>query len=350
MEKNYIVNPNLKPDLDSKEECIKNYSVFNSKITEFCEDVKWLSNYNILFDNLFLEAEQHQEPFVINCFESGFFVVKLRIRDDLVSLDGMNAIPDQLRKILVEENFTDSAYEISCELDTFNYAINNHPSDYTQTLIQKGTENLKDYETTINLTWAFFQKHVGEEIMNKICQLKVIIDNAPSNAKAGYTPIITPYWSNIFVIKLNIKEKYDAKIVGTVEEVIVYQLAHELAHLMFHACFGEGKPKATKNYAYEETLCTAIALMAVREIWKQEAYKRKETHLLTRKNEIEPYYRRGVVLARNANFSFDNLKEDIQLVLNGYGHKKDNVYGYLREVEQKVCNAENQLEGLMIES
>lgn len=137
-----------------------------------------------------------------------------------------------------------------------------------------------------------FYKYFGVEVMFKY---PVLIDNATRGS--GPTPIITPILGKYLIIKLGIEDGLE---IGQT----VFQVAHELTHLVFFSYLGLDKTRADD---YEEGLCSAVSLAFVLNYSPNEI----ERYLNSLVNSNYEGYRSGVQIAIDHGFSIESLKNTI---------------------------------------
>lgn len=123
----------------------------------------------------------------------------------------------------------------------------------------------------------------------------LLIDNATSGS--GPTPIITPILNKYLIIKLGITDGLE---VGQT----VFQLAHELTHLVFFSYLGLDKTRADD---YEEGLCSAVSLAFVLK-FNPNDLQRFSNSLL---NSDYVGYQSGFQIAIDHGFSIESLKNTI---------------------------------------
>lgn len=138
-----------------------------------------------------------------------------------------------------------------------------------------------------------FNNIFTQEVMQKY---PLLIDNAIIGS--GHTPIITPILNKYLIIKMHIK---DGKEVGQT----IFQLAHELTHLIFFSYLGLDKERADD---YEEGLCSAVSLALVLKFTPNEIERFKNSLL----HSSHKGYQSGVQIAIDHNFSMENLKVTIK--------------------------------------
>jgi len=126
-------------------------------------------------------------------------------------------------------------------------------------------------------------------LMNSI---DLLIDNATEGS--GYTPIITPILGKYLIIKLGIKDNYEAS-------QIFFESSHEFMHYVFYAIQGLDKEFAD---AEEEAICTAASLIIIKEFYPKEL-----VYWCGHVNSKDEKYRKGVDIAKSVEFDFKKLKE-----------------------------------------
>lgn len=123
----------------------------------------------------------------------------------------------------------------------------------------------------------------------------LLIDNATSGS--GHTPIITPVLNEFLIIKMHIK---DGLCVGQT----IYQIAHELTHLVLFSINGLNKQKAKDD---EESLCVAASLCML----KTHATGELKEYINYVDNLSNAGYRGGTKVAMENAYSLDKLKDAI---------------------------------------
>lgn len=160
-----------------------------------------------------------------------------------------------------------------------------------------GLQNYQRFHDVVCAVKELFDNIFGLEIMNKI---PFLVDNA--TAGSGYTPICTPVLGKIVIIKLNINNEDE-------EEKIVYQFAHELAHVVFRAYLGINKPKANDE---EEALCTATALITLEKMYPNALIKYEEYTAA----HVNSAYREGVLIAKSFAYDLKQIRTRIEEIAN----------------------------------
>lgn len=155
-----------------------------------------------------------------------------------------------------------------------------------------GIKNYNKYHKTVNEVMNLFQEVFGTQTMYKY---PLLIDNALSGS--GYVPIITPILGKYLIIKTGIED-------GNYQGQIIFQLSHELTHLVFYSHLGLQKEKVDNP---EESLCTAASLCALK-LLCLENLSCQINHL---KKSTNVGYKKGIQIAKDHCFSLMILKDTI---------------------------------------
>lgn len=162
---------------------------------------------------------------------------------------------------------------------------------------ENGVNNFELFKSHSALVFYLFNQKFGKKRMKKF---DLLLDNATKGS--GHTPIITPVLNKYLIIKLNI-------IDGNEKDKIVYQLAHELGHYIFYTYYGLEKIKASNE---EEAICTAISLLAIRELVPE----RFDYYMDYVSKLDDPRYKYGPKLLRNLNYNWTRLEKEITYLYN----------------------------------
>lgn len=156
-----------------------------------------------------------------------------------------------------------------------------------------GIKNYRLFAETVTKVKRLFDSVFGAAILEEVF---FYVDNA--TAGSGYTPITTVVLGKIVVIKLGIKEQDPP-------ELIAYQFAHELMHVVYKAVYGIHKPRANQQ---EETVCSAAALITIKALYpdKFDSYQKYVSSL---SNEA---YREGARCALSVNYDLGALMQKVK--------------------------------------
>lgn len=157
---------------------------------------------------------------------------------------------------------------------------------------ENGIKNYELFMATVIEVLQRFYNVFSPETMHKY---PFLIDNALSGS--GHTPIITPTLGEFLIIKLKIDD-------GVEKSKIIFQVAHELTHLVFFSIVGLDKEKARDD---EESICTAVSLCLMSTMAPNDLQAYKE-HVS--KHEYDGY-RKGLDVAEEHGFSFISIKNTI---------------------------------------
>ncbi|MFI3250994.1 MAG: hypothetical protein R3Y07_08535 [Eubacteriales bacterium] len=323
-----ILNGNLKPQDNSKSsDVFCNYTSIEKKIDRKIFDCNNLTKDKfILIDNLFIENEA--DPFVVRAFNGEFYIIKLRINDDIYSNSGTDGeenklIYEEINKQLFEssqskvflENET-KKIEQTCGL---TWEINTSPDDITRSYLGDA-DKFHEYSTTIADVITFFSEQFSDCLDDKMFKSKMFIDCSPNDSKSGARPIFTPVSNSELpdysIVKLHVNPSSQKGLGEYFNTDIAFQLSHELMHLLFHEICGANKPKSTKNNGLEETICVAMSLITVSK-WRKDVLEEYEKIV---QREPEAYYRKGVdfVNYNDITTAIKELKVHIEDACNYY--------------------------------
>lgn len=157
---------------------------------------------------------------------------------------------------------------------------------------ENGIKNYDVFQETVNEVMQEFYNVFSVETMQKY---PLLIDNAISGS--GYTPIITPVLDRFIIIKLSIED-------GLNRGMTIFQVAHELTHLVFYSLLGLNKEKASDE---EESLCTAASL-CLAAILVPNQLEHYINHVI---NLQYTGYKKGAAVAIKHNFSLLKMKNII---------------------------------------
>lgn len=158
-----------------------------------------------------------------------------------------------------------------------------------------GLANYNDFCHEIENVYNFFSNELGADVLNKI---PVYVDNGTQNT--GYVPVNTPVLGQFVLIKLGIQSNFSS-------DIIVFQFAHELMHVVFRSVLGWEKPFANED---EEAICAAASLVAIKEFYPDKL-SIFSNELASQKREG---YQRGVLVAEVNNYNLKSLYDKIKHV------------------------------------
>lgn len=150
---------------------------------------------------------------------------------------------------------------------------------------------IPNFQNFQNLVLQVYFKFVNLFGINVMTKIPLFVDNA--TAGSGYTPIITPIFKQYLCIKLNINNFLD-------NQMIIYQLAHELCHYVFYSIKGIDKTFADDR---EETICSAMSLCILKGFYDD--IQRHIDHVKGLENFA---YRDGAALAESVNYDSNKLR------------------------------------------
>lgn len=171
--------------------------------------------------------------------------------------------------------------------------------------INGNLKKVKNYETflnTINKVLSIYEDTFGIDLLSTY---DLYIDNAKCD-NAGYTPTTLKPFNKYVLIKLGVWDF--AK-----EEIIVFQLAHEMCHYIFYTLNGLDNKWILPKFI-EENIATCASLIVLNELypstkefWQEYVNKGEKT-----------YYNRGAKIAKRLNYNINDLKELIYLIQEKY--------------------------------
>ena len=153
-------------------------------------------------------------------------------------------------------------------------------------------EGYRTFCETIFDVHSIFSKCFGTETMLNI---DLLVDN--STKGSGYTPIITPVFGALLIIKLGVEDFNN-------REQIAYQFSHELCHYVFYSLEGMDRKISTE----EESVCSAMALIIMKELFPEKTFKGFCNYVSSVEGEN---YRKGLKVAAEVNFDMVKIKERI---------------------------------------